>query len=117
MTNDIETFTKVDQRKNRNLAGVCSGEDTVSNAREGCLGRVTRAEAMLGWGKEMIRGEVIMELALNRPLHYLGDDGDDGYGAIVRRIGRIAGLVDWMDKGVLPGFRDNVGGETGVNKM
>ena len=42
-----------------------------------------RAEAMLGWGKEMIGGEVIVELALSRSFHYLGDDRYDGYGAVV----------------------------------
>ena len=75
------------------------------------------AEAMLGWGKEMIGGEVMVKLALDRPLHDLGDNGDDGYRAVVRRICRISGLVDGMDEGVFPGFRDDVGDEAGVDEM
>ena len=31
----------------------------------------------------MVVGEIVVKLALSRPLHYLGDDGDDGYGAVV----------------------------------
>ena len=45
--------------------------------------RLPRTEAMLGWGKEMIGGEVVVELALSHTFHYLGGDRYDGYGTVV----------------------------------
>ena len=38
---------------------------------------------MLGWRKEMVRGEVVEELALNRSFYYLENDGDDGYRTVI----------------------------------
>ena len=83
MTDHIETFAKVDQTENGNMTRVCGRENAVRDTGEGRLGRVLRTEAMLGWGKEMIRGEVVVELTLYGALYYLGDDGDDGYGSVV----------------------------------
>ena len=31
----------------------------------------------------MVVGEIVVKLVLSRPLYYLGDDGDDGHGAVV----------------------------------
>ena len=42
-----------------------------------------RTGAVLGWRKEVVRGEVVKELALSRSLYDFGNDGNDGYGAVV----------------------------------
>ena len=65
----------------------------------------------------MVRGEVVIELALSRSLYDFGNDGDDGYGAVVRWISWIAGLVDRVDKGVFPGLWDDIGDEGGVDQV
>ena len=117
MTDNIETLAKVNETKNGEKARICSSKDAVGDAREGGLGRVPRTEAMLGWGEEMVGGKVVVELALNCPLHYFGKDWDDRNRTVVGRIGRITGLVDGMDEGMLPGFREDIGDEGEVDDM
>ena len=54
------------------------GEDrAVSDVNEGCLGRVSGPETVLGWGEEVVGCEVVVKLELNRLLHHLRHDRKD----------------------------------------
>ena len=67
---------------------------------------MTRTETVLGWGQEMILGEVIVELLVYSPLYNFGEDGKDGDWPEVGWIRGIAGFVNRIDKGMFPGFGD-----------
>ena len=65
----------------------------------------------------MVARHVGVQLLLGNFLYKFGEGGDDGDRAIVGWIRRIAGFVDGVDDGVLPGRGNFTGSETGVDKV
>ena len=86
MVNNIEAFAEIKQAEKRDLILIIGQENTIRNCDQSRLGRVMGAEAMLGVGKEVIGGKVIVKLALYNALNYFGYDGDDGYRSEIARI-------------------------------
>ena len=63
----------------------------------------------------MIAGHVGVQLLLDHFFYEFGEGRDDGDGTIVGYFGRIAGFVDWVNNGVLPGCGKITGCEAGVD--
>ena len=59
---------------------------------------MTGTEAMLGVGKKVIGGKVVVKLALYNALYYFGYDRDNGYWSEVGRIRGFTGFVGGTDK-------------------
>ena len=77
----------------------------VGHAGQRGFGRMAGTESVLAWGQEVILGEVGVELLLYSSLHNFGNGRDDGNGTEIGRFGRIAGLKDRVNEGMLPGCR------------
>ena len=107
MVYDLKTFTKVNQADKRYLILIIGQKNVIRNGNQCRLGGVAGTEAVLNVREEVVGSEVEVQLTLHHTLNYLGNDRDDGYGSGVGGIGRIAGFMDGISKGMFP-FHGNV---------
>ena len=84
------------------MATVHVGKDAVGDREQSGFSGVVRTETMLGWGEEMVFGQVRRELSLHQALDNFSYGGNYGNGTLVRDLIWITGFENGVNYGVLP---------------
>ena len=86
---DVETFAKIQETKQGDVAAVHVRKDAVCDGKKCGFCGVAAPETMLRLGKEVVVGEVCKQLALYQPFNGFGHDRNYGYGAVIGDEGRV----------------------------